>query len=69
MEDSRSVAGWMGSQEILTGQILTVDEVIAIVDAITAAELKKIAGECWWEKNSTWRQSGPSTRTGRGKTY
>ncbi len=43
MEDSRSVAGWTGSQEILTGKILTVDEVIAIVDAITAGELQKLA--------------------------
>ena len=45
MEDSRSVSGWMGSQEILIGKILTVDEVIAIVDAITAEELKKVAGD------------------------
>jgi predicted Zn-dependent peptidase len=45
MEDSRSVSGWTGSQEILTGEILTVDEVIAIIDAITTAELKKVAGE------------------------
>ena len=45
MEDSRSVAGWTGSQEILMGEILTVDEVIAIVDAITAGELKKLAEE------------------------
>jgi predicted Zn-dependent peptidase len=43
MEDSRSVSGWLGSQEILTGEILTVDEVIAIVDAITAGELKQLA--------------------------
>jgi predicted Zn-dependent peptidase len=45
MEDSRSVSGWMGGQEILTGEILTVDEVIAIVDAITSEELRKLAGE------------------------
>ncbi|OGO19489.1 MAG: hypothetical protein A2Z15_06655 [Chloroflexi bacterium RBG_16_50_11] len=45
MEDSRSVAGWTGSQEILTGGILTVDEVIGIVDAINAEELKKLADE------------------------
>ena len=45
MEDSRSVSGWMGSQEILIGEILTVDEVIAIVDAITAGELKQVAEE------------------------
>jgi predicted Zn-dependent peptidase len=45
MEDSRSVAGWLGGQEILTGEILTVDEVIGIVEAITAAELQKVAAE------------------------
>ena len=45
MEDSRSVAGWTGSQEILLGEILTVDEVVAIVDAITGEELQKIADE------------------------
>jgi predicted Zn-dependent peptidase len=45
MEDSRSVAGWMGGQEILTGRILTIDDVIAIVDAITAAELQQLAKE------------------------
>jgi len=45
MEDSRSVASWTGSQEILLGKIQTVDEVIAIVDAITGDELQKIAGE------------------------
>ncbi len=43
MEDSRSVAGWMGGQEILNGKILTVDEVIAIIEAITAGELQKLA--------------------------
>jgi predicted Zn-dependent peptidase len=45
MEDSRSVSGWMGGQEILTGEILTVDEVITIVDAVTTQELKKLAEE------------------------
>jgi predicted Zn-dependent peptidase len=45
MEDSRSVAGWMGGQEILTGEILTVDEVIAIVEAMTPEVLQKLAGE------------------------
>jgi predicted Zn-dependent peptidase len=45
LEDSRSVAGWLGGQEILTGDILTVDQVIAIIDAITAEELQRLAGE------------------------
>ncbi len=45
MEDSRNVAGWLGGQEILTGRILSVEQVIAIIDAITADELKQLAQE------------------------
>ncbi|MGD9118021.1 MAG: pitrilysin family protein [Dehalococcoidia bacterium] len=45
MEDSRAVAGWMGGQEILTRRVLSVDEVIAIVDAITAEEIQQLARE------------------------
>ncbi len=45
MEDSRTVAGWMGGQEVLTDRILSVDQVVAIIDAITAEELKAIAQE------------------------
>ena len=45
LEDSRSVAGWLGGQEILTGQILSVDQVINIIDAITAKELQSVAEE------------------------
>ena len=45
MEDSRSVAGWMGGQEILIGDILSIDQVISIVDAITAGDLQQIAEE------------------------
>jgi predicted Zn-dependent peptidase len=45
MEDSRSVAGWLGGQEILTERILTTDQIIAIIDAITTEELKELAQE------------------------
>jgi len=43
LEDSRNVASWMGGQEILTGRILSVDEVISIIDAITIEELQRLA--------------------------
>ncbi len=43
MEDTRSVAGWMGAQEILTGKVLTVDQVVSIIDSITAAQLRELA--------------------------
>ncbi len=45
MEDSRSVAGWVGGQEVLLERILSVDQVISIIDAITAEELKQLAQE------------------------
>lgn len=45
MEDSHSVANWMGGQELLTERILSVDQVVSIIDAITAEELKQLAQE------------------------
>ena len=45
MEDSRSVAGWLGGQELLTERILNIDEVLSITDAITAEELTLLAQE------------------------
>ncbi len=45
MEGTREVAGWLGGQEILSGRILSVDEVVKIIDAITADELRQLAKE------------------------
>jgi predicted Zn-dependent peptidase len=43
LEDSRHVASWNGGQEVLTGQVRTVDEVVAILDSITAPDMRKLA--------------------------
>lgn len=43
MEDSRSVAAWMGAQEILNDQLLTVEQVLARVDAITTEDVQRVA--------------------------
>ena len=45
MEDSRNVAGWAGGQEILTGRILSVDQIVSIIDAISAEEIRQLAQE------------------------
>ncbi len=45
MEDSRNVAGWMGGQEILTERILSVEQIVSIIDAITVEELRQLAQE------------------------
>jgi len=43
LEDSRNVALWHGGQEILTQKILTIDDVVSIVDAVTLDELTEVA--------------------------
>ena len=45
MEDSRSVAGWVGGQEILNGSIMDVEEVVAVIDKVTAEEMCALAKE------------------------
>ena len=45
MEDSRSVAGWAGAQEVLLGRVLSVEEVVSIIDAITAEDMAQLARE------------------------
>ena len=44
MEDTRAVAGWMGGQELLTGKVNSPDEVVAKIDAVTCADLARVAG-------------------------
>ncbi len=43
MEDSRSVAGWVGGQEILSGTIMDVEEVVSIIDKVTAEQISSLA--------------------------
>jgi len=45
LEDSQQVALWLGSQELLKRQILDVDEVISIIDAVGVDELGQVAGK------------------------
>ncbi|MDE3074574.1 MAG: insulinase family protein [Chloroflexota bacterium] len=43
LEDTRAVAGWHGGQELLNDRIMDVDEVIAIIDTVTAEDLLGLA--------------------------
>jgi predicted Zn-dependent peptidase len=43
MEDTGAVAGWLGSGESLLPRILTVDEVVAELNAVTPADLLRVA--------------------------
>lgn len=43
MEDTRSVAAWIGGQELLLREILSVDEVLTLVDGVSVADVQRIA--------------------------
>ena len=58
-EDSQNVALWYGGQEILTQQILDIDDVISIVDAITIDELKEVAEEIITDSGLNLAVTGP----------
>ncbi len=45
LEDSQNVALWLGGQESLRREILDIDQVISIIEAITEDELKQVAQE------------------------
>jgi len=58
-EDSRNVALWYGSQEMLMRQILDIDDVISIVDAITIDELKEVAEDILTDSGLNLAVTGP----------
>jgi predicted Zn-dependent peptidase len=39
MEDTRSVSGWLGGQEILSGEVLSPEDVVARLEALTTDDL------------------------------
>ena len=43
MEDTSNLSMWLGGQGLLKNYILTVDEVVSIIDAITADDIQRIA--------------------------
>lgn len=43
MEDTRAVAAWLGAQELLLGEIATVEDTVARIDAVTAADVTRAA--------------------------
>lgn len=45
MEDSRAVAGWIGAQELLRDQVLTVDEVVEQINAVSSGDVGRVANE------------------------
>jgi predicted Zn-dependent peptidase len=45
LETTNGVAFWLTYQELLLGEIKTLEEELALIDAVTAADVKRVAGE------------------------
>jgi predicted Zn-dependent peptidase len=59
MEDTRSVANWAGRQEILTGKVLTVDDVVAAIDAVRAEDIAGVARDIFVGERLSLAAVGP----------
>ncbi len=58
-EDSRSVAAWIGSQEATYGEIKTPEEVMERIEAVTAADVQKLAQELFRPERMSLALIGP----------
>lgn len=45
MEDTRSVSGWVGGQELLLGRVLTPEDVVEAIDKVTTEDLSRVAAD------------------------
>jgi predicted Zn-dependent peptidase len=59
MEDTRSVSGWLGGQEMLNGAIKTPDEVVQLVEAVTLDDMTRVARQILNDGQLTLALVGP----------
>jgi len=45
LEDTRGVSGWLAGQELFLGRVRSVEEVCAIIDGVTPADMQRVARE------------------------
>lgn len=59
LEDSRSVAGWIGSQEATYGEIKTPEQVMERIEAVTAGEVQELSQELFRDERLSLAVVGP----------
>jgi predicted Zn-dependent peptidase len=59
LEDSRSVASWVGSQEATYGRIRTPEEVMELIEAVTVEDVQAVADEILREDRLSLTLIGP----------
>jgi len=59
MEDSFSVSLWFGSQEILFSEIMTYEEAIEEIEAITTGDIRRVAQTLFLDEKLNLAVVGP----------
>ncbi|HXG35707.1 MAG TPA: insulinase family protein, partial [Dehalococcoidia bacterium] len=59
LEDTRSVSGWIGAQQLLTGEVRTVEDVIQSLEAVTREDLQRLASELFQQEQLFCAVVGP----------
>jgi len=59
MEDSSAVASWIGRQEALEERVRSVDEVLLEIDAVTAADIQRVASRLFEQDKLNLAVVGP----------
>jgi predicted Zn-dependent peptidase len=59
LEDSRSVAGWIGGQELIFGDILTPDQVIEKIESVTSHDILELSRELFTPERLNLAVVGP----------
>lgn len=50
MEETRHLASWIGGQEALHDRVLTLDEALAEVERVTAADVSRLSAQLFREE-------------------
>jgi predicted Zn-dependent peptidase len=64
MEDTQSVTGWLGGQETLLGSIRSVEEVVSILESVSASEIRRVAEELFLSEKLNLAVVGPVEEAG-----
>jgi predicted Zn-dependent peptidase len=64
LEESRSMASFLGSQEALHERVMTMDEVIEALRAVTADDIQNLAGQLFRDEALCGAVIGPNLEAG-----
>ena len=59
LEDTRAVASWLASQELLQGRVSTPDEAVQCIDAVTVSDVARVAQNLFCQEKLKLSVVGP----------